>query len=93
MNPELDHENRPVPADEGPDAVIKVWQVSTPDDPSGYDYYTVRGWQAMLDFVRGHVERALEDSVADDDEGPEVRLSVKLVSMTRREYDDIYEND
>lgn len=86
---QLDHTNRPVPVDESPEAVIKVWEVAI--KPAGaYDSYAVRGWQAMLDFVRNELERTLENLEGEDEE--KVSITVQLTEMTREEYDDICEN-
>lgn len=88
--PELDHTNRPVRADEDADTIIKVWRVAF--DPSGeYDTHIIRGWQDMLDFVRSEMERTLERTFEDDEE-EKASVTVKLVEMTREEYDDICEN-
>ena len=84
--PELDYENRPVPADEGPGAVIKVWEV-TPHLDRHYDCLIVRGWQEMLDQVRNVAEHRLENP---DDELPDVTIRVRLREMTRAEYDELY---
>jgi hypothetical protein len=85
--PELDWTNRPVPTDEAPDAVIKVWRVELEPTPGRFDYQLVRGWQAMLDLVRNQTESVLEDDDNEPEEG--VVVKVRLVEMTRQEYDEL----
>ena len=83
---ELDYENRPVTVEEGPDTIIKVWEVSPSE--AEYDYYWIRGWQDMLNFVRSEMERMLEGSEQD---GLSATIGVKLVEVTKMEYEEVQE--
>ncbi len=83
MAGQLDYTNRPIPADETPETVIKVWKVSP--SAAEFDDYLIRGWQGMLTFVRDQMERMLEDV---DDEATAASIHVELVEMTRQELDE-----
>ena len=82
---ELDYTNRQVPADEAPDTVIKVWEV-TPHMSDDYSHLVVRGWQDMLDAVRQVAEAHLEN-MPDDELRDGLEIKVRLVEMSRQEYD------
>lgn len=88
MGVELDHTNRPVPADEGPDTAIKVWQVE-PCHRGRFDHVLIRGWQAMLDHLRDTAEHVLEDVDCDEELTEGKTFTVRLRTMTRQEYDDL----
>lgn len=87
---ELDHTNRPVPDNESPETIIKVWKVSP--NSGEFDHYLIRGWQEMLTFVRDHVESMLENETEDGEERIETSISVKLIDISKAEYDEVQEN-
>lgn len=83
MCEQLDHENKPVPVDESSDSKIKVWQITINDG----DALVMRGWGDMLEQLAILAERQLEFDTED-----ELDLNIKLISMLREDYDDIYDN-
>lgn len=86
---ERDWQGRPVPADESPETVIKVWEI-TPHLSDKYDGLMVRGWQEMLDQLRVIAEHRLEDA-EDDDLSEGLTFTVRLTETTRGQYDGLIE--
>lgn len=85
--PQLSYTNGPIPTDETPETVIRVWEVGV--SSGEYDFYLIRGWGDMLEFVSNHMEKMLEDCDLDTDllkQGATV--TVKLREMTKEEYNE-----
>jgi hypothetical protein len=88
---ELDHNGSKVSADESPESIIYVWEVSVSEGE--YDYYLVRGWGDMLEFVKSHMETMLEDMDQDELTKESRSVSVKLRQMPKHEYMEACENN
>lgn len=83
--PELDWTNRTAPADETPETVIRVWEVTVTEGE--YDYYLIRGWQDMLDFVRSHMESMLENIDEDEKLHESASITVRLKELSKADYE------
>jgi hypothetical protein len=84
--------NRPVSECETLDTIIRVWQIDTPDDRE-YNYYLCRGWQEALTFLKNHAEQYLESVMHYEIEEQSVSMTMKLVEMTLREYEEATEKE
>lgn len=79
-----DWQGKPVPADEPPETVIRVWEVTGSDD----ERLIFRSWQRVLEHVSDDVEISLSEI---EDVGHSITIKVRLREMTRAEYDDLPE--
>lgn len=89
MKDEHDWEGHPLPANESPDTVIDVWEISPAlglcEDA---DSIVVRDWHRLLDILQDRIVFLLDDRSRDDlIEG--VSLNCKLVQMQKADYDNI----
>lgn len=79
-----DYEGRPVPEDEDPGTIIKVWEVDPHPQTSKCDVMVERSWQNMLEIVRNSLDSMLERFLDDGDE--EIKMTFRIVSMRKEDY-------
>lgn len=81
-----DWEGKPIPPDENPSKLIKVWQITPHLTDSSYDNCLIRSWPGALEYVRQNLERCLEAPSAEDLLSHGVSVHFKLVQMTVGDY-------
>ncbi len=88
-----DWEGKPVPPDEDPAKLIKVWQITPHLTDSSYDSCLIRSWQGALEYVKQNLEICLEGRSAEDLLSYGISVHFKLVQMTVGDYHEIMERD
>ena len=88
-----DWEGKPVPPDEDPAKLIKVWQITPHLTDSSYDSCLIRSWRGALEYVRQNLEICLEAPPVEDLLSHGVSVHFKLAQITVGDYNEIMERD
>jgi len=87
--PPLDWDGRPVPDNEPDDKEIMVWEIE-PAHTSEYDGVLIRDYRKAMQYARERLESIMDGAGYEEEDLKEgVSVTVKLVTTTVREYNNV----
>jgi hypothetical protein len=81
---DTDYHGLPVPKGELDSAIIKVWKLPAMRGEE-CDYILIRSWQDFISYLENSMDLWLE-KFSDDAAGAGINLKIKLLEMTKMDY-------